>query len=68
MTSPTGRRSLLIGGLVYTVLQAMLITFTGGDNFYGYRLGLEFLVCATPAFAFTVGHAGQGRSRSARCR
>ncbi len=56
---PDWARSLLIGGLVYTILQAMLITFTGGDNFYGYRLGLEFLVCATPAYAFTVGHAGR---------
>ena len=36
-----------------------MITFTGGDNFYGYRLGIEFLVAVTPAFAFTIQYAGR---------
>jgi len=52
-------RGLLVGGFAYTLLQAWLITFTGGDNFYGYRLGLEFLACATPAYAFTADRAGR---------
>jgi alpha-1,2-mannosyltransferase len=49
---------LLLSGVGYTVLQAWLIVFTGGDNFYGYRLGLEFLLCATPAFAIAATRAG----------
>jgi hypothetical protein len=42
---------LLLAGLVYTLIQAALIGFTGGYPIYGYRYGLEFLACATPAFA-----------------
>jgi hypothetical protein len=48
---PTWTTTLLVAGLTYTIVQAALISFTGGDPIYGYRYGLEFLACATPAFA-----------------
>lgn len=51
---PDWARYLLVGGFLYTVVQAWLIVFTGGDHFYGYRLGLEFLVCATPAYVIAM--------------
>ena len=35
-----------------------MIDFTGGWPVYGYRYGLEFLACATPAFAFAATRAG----------
>ena len=56
---PDWSTTLLLAGVGYTVLQSSLITFTGGDHFYGYRLGLEFLTCATPALAFAASRAGQ---------
>jgi alpha-1,2-mannosyltransferase len=57
-TLPDWSRSLLLGGLVYTVVQGALMTFTGGDAFYGYRYGLEFLACATPALALSHSRMG----------
>ena len=36
-----------------------MITFTGGDYFYGHRLGLEMLVCSAPAFCFSAARAGR---------
>jgi alpha-1,2-mannosyltransferase len=54
-TLPDWSRSLLIGGLVYTVVGGAMNTFTGGDGFYGYRYGLELLACATPALALSHG-------------
>jgi alpha-1,2-mannosyltransferase len=56
---PPWATTLLVGGLAYTVLQAALIGFTGGDPIYGYRYGLEFLACATPAFALAMPYAGR---------
>ncbi|HEX3298193.1 MAG TPA: hypothetical protein VHR85_15360 [Nocardioides sp.] len=56
---PDWSRSLLVGGLVYTVLGGALNTFTGGDGFYGYRYGLELLASATPALALS--HRRMGR-------
>lgn len=50
---PDWSRSLLVGGLVYTLVNTAMITFTGGDAFYGYRYGLEFLASATPALALS---------------
>ena len=52
---PDWARGLLWAGLVYTVAQATLTQFSGGESFYGYRGGLEFLACATPALALSVG-------------
>jgi len=56
---PDWSRSLLIGGVAYTVLQSALIGFSGGDGFYGYRYGLEFLACATPALALSASRMGR---------
>jgi hypothetical protein len=57
-TLPDWSRSLLVGGLVYTVVESALNTFTGGDAFYGYRYGLEMLACATPALALSAPRMG----------
>jgi alpha-1,2-mannosyltransferase len=57
-TLPDWSRSLLVGGLVYTVIESALNTFTGGDAFYGYRYGLEMLACATPALALSARRMG----------
>lgn len=56
---PAWSTALLVGGLAYTVLQSALIGFNGGDPIYGYRCGLEFLACATPAFALAAPSAGR---------
>lgn len=55
---PDWSRSLVYGGLAYTVLQAALNRFSGGEIFYGYRLTLELLTCLTPALAFSVPRMG----------
>jgi hypothetical protein len=55
---PDWSRALVWGGLVYTTLNGALDTFTGGDVFYGYRYGLEFLACATPALALATPRMG----------
>jgi alpha-1,2-mannosyltransferase len=60
---PGWSRGLLCGGLLYTLVQTSLITFTGGDYFYGQRLGLELVVSATPAFAFAARRAGPVAAR-----
>ena len=56
-TVPHWSTALLLGGLTYTVIQAALINFTGGDPIYGYRYSLELLACATPAYALAAPHA-----------
>ena len=56
---PDWSRSLVWGGLAYTVLQGVLNRFSGGDVFYGYRLGLEMLACATPALALSAPRMGR---------
>ena len=50
---PDWSRSLLVGGLVYTVVGAAIATFTGGDGFYGYRYGLELPGLCHAAFAIS---------------
>jgi alpha-1,2-mannosyltransferase len=55
---PDWSRGLLLSGLAYTVVQAALNPFTGGDLFYGYRYGLEMVACATPALALTSHRMG----------
>jgi alpha-1,2-mannosyltransferase len=55
---PDWSRALVWSGLVYTTLGGALDTFTGGDLFYGYRYGLEFLACATPALAMAAPRLG----------
>lgn len=57
-TVPAWSRWLAVGGLVYSIVQLQLNPFTGGDAFYGYRLGLELLVCVTPLYAFCLPATG----------
>jgi hypothetical protein len=56
---PDWSRGLLWGGLAYTLLQAFLNRFSGGDSFYGYRLTLEFLASAAPAVALAAPAMGR---------
>jgi alpha-1,2-mannosyltransferase len=53
-SQPDWSRALLYGGLAYTFLQGVLNRYSGGELFYGYRLGLELIACATPALALSV--------------
>lgn len=55
---PDWSRALLGAGLVYLVVQGLLVRFSGGDAFYGYRTSLELLVCAAPALALSAGRMG----------
>ncbi|WP_435744006.1 hypothetical protein [Nocardioides sp. SYSU DS0663] len=48
-TLPDWSVALLAGGLVYTVVQAQVSPYMGGDGFYGYRHGLEVLTASVPA-------------------
>ena len=56
---PDWTRALVVGGIVYTVIHAALLEFTGGDSFYGYRYTLELLACITPAFAMSARSMGR---------
>lgn len=56
---PSWSRSLLIGGFAYTVLQGYLNRFSGGDSFWSYRLGLELVASAVPAYALAWHKAGR---------
>ena len=55
---PDWSRWLALGGVAYTLVQGQLNFFDGGGAHYGYRLGLELLVCAAPAYALSVRRAG----------
>jgi alpha-1,2-mannosyltransferase len=55
---PDWAKAMFWGGLVYTVFQAWIARAVGGDSFYGYRHGIEFVVAATPAYAMTVHRLG----------
>ncbi|UUZ59737.1 hypothetical protein LP418_00990 [Nocardioides sp. B-3] len=48
-----------MSGVVYTIVHATLLEFTGGDSFYGYRYTLEVLACVTPAFVFSARSMGR---------
>jgi alpha-1,2-mannosyltransferase len=56
---PDWSKALLFGGLAYTVVQGMRNPFGGGDGFYGYRLTLELVACATPALALSAVRMGR---------
>ncbi len=60
---PDWSRWLLVGGIVYTLIQGQLNFFSGGSGFFGYRLTLELLVCAAPAYAFSLGRMGRWAQR-----
>jgi alpha-1,2-mannosyltransferase len=55
---PDWSRWLLGGGVVYTLVQGQLNGFSGGSGFFGYRLTLELLMCAAPAFVLSLGAMG----------
>jgi hypothetical protein len=55
---PDWSRTLLVGGVAYLLLQGLLVRFSGGDQFYGYRTSLELLACATPALALSASRMG----------
>lgn len=55
---PDWARVLAVGGLAYSLVQGQLNGFTGGMNFYGYRLTLETLVCLFPLVALSAGRTG----------
>jgi alpha-1,2-mannosyltransferase len=55
---PDWSRWLLGGGVVYTLVQGQLNGFSGGSGFFGYRLSLELLMCAAPAFVLSLGAMG----------
>lgn len=53
---PAWSRWMLLGGLLYVVVQGQLNAFLGGSGFYGYRLTLEFLAAAAPACVLAARH------------
>lgn len=53
---PDWSRWLAVGGVAYTVSQAVLNRFSGGDHFYGYRTSLELVVSLAPALALAAPH------------
>lgn len=55
---PDWSRTLLVAGAVYLLIQGVLVRFSGGDQFYGYRTSLELLACAAPALALTAHRMG----------
>lgn len=56
---PDWSRALLASGVAYLLVQGVLVRFSGGDQFYGYRTSLELLACAAPALALTAHHRGR---------
>lgn len=55
---PDWSRALVAAGVSYLLVQGLLVRFSGGDQFYGYRTSLELLACATPALALTAHRMG----------
>jgi alpha-1,2-mannosyltransferase len=56
---PAWPRWLALGGVAYTALQLTLNYFGGAEGFYGYRHGLELLVCITPVYVLALGEGGR---------
>jgi alpha-1,2-mannosyltransferase len=57
-STPDWSRWLFVGGVVYSFFQLRLNNFTGGDAFYGYRLGLELVTCIVPVCLVAALKAG----------
>lgn len=55
---PDWSRALVVAGTGYLLVQAVLNRFSGGDQFYGYRIPLELLACLTPALALSAHRMG----------
>jgi hypothetical protein len=56
--APDWSKWLLLGGVLYSVLQLRLNHFAGGEGFYSYRHGLELLTCLVPIMTFSVRRLG----------
>jgi hypothetical protein len=52
-------RLLVVGGVVYTLIQGAGDFFQGGSFFYGYRLDLELMTCLVPLYALAFVAAGR---------
>ncbi len=52
--APDWARAAPVAGLAYLAVQLQLNGFTGGMNFYGYRLALEAVTLAVPLLALAV--------------
>lgn len=63
---PIWSRWLAGGAVPYVLLQAQVNHFTGGGAHYGYRLGLEFIAAAAPAFILSAHRMG-ALARAAVC-
>jgi len=62
---PDWSRALFLAGVTYTIVQNFMNVFHGGDNFYGYRLMLEILVCSFPLLAHSICWTGSRARRYA---
>lgn len=60
---PDWSKALLGAGVAYLLLQGLLVRFSGGDQFYGYRTSLELVACATPAIALSAHRMGERARR-----
>jgi alpha-1,2-mannosyltransferase len=61
---PDWSGALVLAGIAYTLLQGTFNRFSGGDTFYGYRLGLEIIACLAPAMALSAHRMGKLARRS----
>lgn len=52
--APDWVRAAVVGGLAYLAIQLKVNGFSGGMNFYGYRLALEAVTLAMPLLALAV--------------
>lgn len=57
---PDWSRAFVLAGVAYSLLQLRINSFHGGQNFYGYRLALELLVCMTPALVYAYRRTATG--------
>lgn len=55
---PEWSRALLVGGLIYTIAQGQANKYSGGSAFWPYRLGIEMVLTAAPAFALSITSMG----------
>lgn len=62
---PDCARLLVLGGVVYALVQGQIDGFSGGTGFWPYRLMLEPLCCFAPALAFAVPEMGPWARRLA---